>query len=72
MQDIPAIVAAARAGTLRRHGQHLGDAAVLPAARLGVDIAIEAGTKYLSGHSDLLLGLTRANAATGRRCAHLH
>ena len=27
----------------------------------GVDIAIEAGTKYLSGHSDLLLGLVRAN-----------
>ena len=32
-----------------------------PHAR-GVDIAIEAGTKYLSGHSDLLLGLISANA----------
>ena len=29
----------------------------------GVDIAIEAGTKYLSGHSDLLLGLVSANDA---------
>ena len=29
----------------------------------GVDMAIEAGTKYLSGHSDLLLGLVSANAA---------
>ena len=28
----------------------------------GVDLAIEAGTKYLSGHSDLLLGLVSANA----------
>ena len=28
----------------------------------GVDMAIEAGTKYLSGHSDLLLGLVSANA----------
>ena len=29
----------------------------------GVDMAIEAGTKYLSGHSDLLLGLVSANNA---------
>jgi len=28
----------------------------------GVDICIEAGTKYLGGHSDLLLGLVTANA----------
>jgi cystathionine beta-lyase len=28
----------------------------------GVDMAIEAGTKYLSGHSDLLIGLVSANA----------
>jgi cysteine-S-conjugate beta-lyase len=28
----------------------------------GVDLAIEAGTKYLSGHADLLLGLVSANA----------
>ncbi|HZZ60612.1 MAG TPA: cystathionine beta-lyase [Roseiarcus sp.] len=27
----------------------------------GVDMAIEAGTKYLSGHSDLLLGVVSAN-----------
>ena len=58
MQDIPAIAAVA----------HARDAIVLmdntwatplffpPHAR-GVDIAIEAGTKYLSGHSDLLLGI---------------
>ena len=63
MQDIPAIAAEA----------HRRDICVImdntwatplffpPHAR-GVDIAIEAGTKYLSGHSDLLLGLTSANA----------
>jgi len=62
MEDIPAIAAVA----------HARDAVVLmdntwatplfypPHAR-GVDIAIEAGTKYLSGHSDLLLGLVSAN-----------
>jgi cysteine-S-conjugate beta-lyase len=33
----------------------------------GVDLAIEAGTKYLSGHSDLLLGLVSANEAWFRR-----
>ena len=62
MQDIPAIAAVA----------HARDAIVLmdntwatplffpPHAR-GVDIAIEAGTKYLSGHSDLLLGMVSAS-----------
>jgi cysteine-S-conjugate beta-lyase len=29
----------------------------------GVDMAVEAGTKYLSGHSDLLLGMVSANSA---------
>ena len=33
----------------------------------GVDMAIEAGTKYLSGHSDLLLGLVSANEAWFKR-----
>lgn len=62
IQDIPAIAEAA----------HRRDAVVLmdntwatplyfpPHAR-GVDIVVEAGTKYLSGHSDLLLGLVSAN-----------
>jgi cystathionine beta-lyase len=62
MQDIPAIAAIA----------HARDAIVLmdntwatplffPPHERGVDIAIEAGTKYLGGHSDLLLGLVSAN-----------
>src|SRR5829696_5206088 len=62
MQDIPAIAAAA----------HTRDIIVLmdntwatplffpPHAR-GVDLAIEAGTKYCSGSSDLLLGMVSAN-----------
>lgn len=32
-----------------------------PPHRFGIDLAIEAGTKYLSGHADLLLGLVSAN-----------
>jgi len=62
MQDIPAIAAAA----------HARDMVVLmdntwatplyfPPHQRGADIAIEAGTKYLSGSSDLLLGLVSAN-----------
>lgn len=39
----------------------------LPPHALGIDLAIEAGTKYLSGHSDLLLGLTSANKDWARR-----
>ncbi len=33
-----------------------------PPHERGVDLAVEAGTKYLSGHSDLLLGLVSATA----------
>lgn len=63
MQDIPAIAEVAR-----RH-----DAMVVmdntwatplffPPHDMGVDLAIEAGTKYLSGGSDLLLGMVSASA----------
>ena len=40
---------------------------LFPAHRYGVDIVVEAGTKYLSGHSDLLLGLVSANADWAKR-----
>jgi cystathionine beta-lyase len=64
MQDIPAISQAA----------HAGGAAVLmdntwatplffPALERGVDISIQSGTKYIGGHSDLMLGTISANAA---------
>jgi len=38
----------------------------------GVDLAIEAGTKYLSGHADLLLGLISANAEWLQRLSRTH
>jgi cystathionine beta-lyase len=68
MQDIPAIAEAA----------HAREAVVLmdntwatplffPPHERGVDLAIEAGTKYLSGGSDLLLGLVSANERCWRR-----
>ena len=63
MQDIPAIAAAAQARDICVVMDNTWATPLFfpPHAR-GVDIAIEAGTKYLSGHSDLLLGLTSANA----------
>ena len=62
MQDVPAIVAVAHARDLCVIMDNTWASSLLfPAHRHGVDIVIEAGTKYLSGHSDLLLGLTTAN-----------
>jgi cysteine-S-conjugate beta-lyase len=36
----------------------------------GVDLAIQAGTKYIGGHSDLMLGTVSANAATVAALKH--
>ena len=63
MQDVPAIaeVVHARGGTVIMDNTWATPLLFPPHAR-GVDIAVEAGTKYLSGGSDLLIGLTSANA----------
>jgi cysteine-S-conjugate beta-lyase len=63
MQDIPAIAAIAHA----REAVVITDNTwatpiFFPPHERGADVAIEAGTKYLGGHSDLLLGLVTANA----------
>ncbi len=63
MQDIPAIAEAAHArGACVLMDNTWATPLLFPPHERGVDIAIEAGTKYLSGGSDLLLGLTSANA----------
>ena len=64
MPDIPAIVAAARSANHQicvMMDNTWATPLFFPAHERGVDMAIEAGTKYLSGHSDLLLGLVSAN-----------
>ena len=33
----------------------------------GVDLSIQAGTKYIGGHSDIMFGCVSANAATLRQ-----
>ena len=60
--DLPALVALARERDLCTVLDNTWATPVfLPPHALGIDMAVEAGTKYLSGHSDLLLGLTSAN-----------
>ena len=41
----------------RADGQYLGDAALFPRLREGVDLEIQAGTKYIGGHSDIMFGM---------------
>jgi cystathionine beta-lyase len=74
VQDVPAIAAAA----------HAKDALVLMdntwatplyfrALDKGVDLSIQAGTKYIGGHSDVMLGTIAANKASWRRlCDTVH
>ncbi len=62
MQDIPAIAAVARQRDVCVIMDNTWATPLFfPPHERGVDLAIEAGTKYLSGHSDLLLGLVSAN-----------
>lgn len=62
MQDVPAIAEVAhRAGATVLMDNTWATPLFFPPHERGVDLAIEAGTKYLGGHSDLLLGLVSAN-----------
>ncbi len=62
VQDIPAIVTAAHAqDMLVLMDNTWATPLFFPAHEHGVDIVIEAGTKYLNGHSDSLIGLVSAN-----------
>lgn len=57
IQDLPAIVAAARARNVRVVLDNTWSAGVLlDAFAHGVDVTMQALTKYIGGHSDLLLG----------------
>jgi cystathionine beta-lyase len=57
VQDLPAIVAAAHARDVRVVLDNTWSAGILlDAFHHGVDITMQAVTKYIAGHSDLLLG----------------
>ncbi len=63
LPDVPAMAAIARGkGICVILDNTWATPLFYPPHERGADMAIEAGTKYLSGHSDLLLGLVSANA----------
>ncbi|MGP9821766.1 cystathionine beta-lyase [Salinarimonas sp. NSM] len=63
VQDVPTMAAAAREkGVSVVIDNTWATPLLYPPHARGADLAIEAGTKYLSGGSDLLLGMVSANA----------
>jgi cystathionine beta-lyase len=68
VQDIPAIVAACQArGIVTLLDNTWATPLLLPAIALGVDISILACTKYIVGHSDVMMGSATANAVLFER-----
>ena len=63
MQDIPAIAKVAHdKGALVLTDNTWGTPLYFKALDKGVDISIQAGTKYIGGHSDIMFGSVSANA----------
>lgn len=68
MQDIPAIAKAAHAiGAIVMLDNTWATPVYFRALDFGADVTIHAATKYLAGHSDVLLGTVSANAACWER-----
>jgi cystathionine beta-lyase len=68
MQDVPAIAEAAHAkGAVVLMDNTWASPLYFRAFDKGVDLSIQAGTKYIGGHSDVMLGTVSANAATWSR-----
>jgi cystathionine beta-lyase len=65
MQDIPAIARAAHdKGALVLMDNTWATPLYFHALEQGVDLSIQAGTKYIGGHSDIMFGCVAATAAT--------
>jgi cystathionine beta-lyase len=68
MQDVPAIAGAAHAkGALVLMDNTWASPLYFRAFDKGVDLSIQSGTKYIGGHSDVMLGTVAANRATWPR-----
>jgi cystathionine beta-lyase len=68
MQDVPAIAAAAHAkGAVVLMDNTWASPLYFRGLEKGVDLSIQSGTKYIGGHSDVMLGTVSANAATWPR-----
>jgi cystathionine gamma-synthase len=71
--DLPAVVGAARAaGVLSVVDNTFNTPIVARPLEMGADVVVHSATKFLSGHSDLLMGVTvvRDAALAGRLVAH--
>jgi cystathionine beta-lyase len=68
MQDIPAIAEVAHArGAVVLADNTWASPLYCRALEKGVDLSIQSGTKYIGGHSDLMLGTVSANDKTVQR-----
>ncbi len=73
MQDIDAIAAAAHAaGAVVLMDNTWATALFYRPLDHGVDLSIQAGTKYISGHSDIMLGTVSANERTWKALTDTH
>lgn len=71
MQDTKAIVAAAKAaGCLTACDNTWGTPLYFDAIGHGIDVIIEAGTKYISGHSDVSIGFVCASGEVATKIRH--
>ena len=65
VQDVPAIVAVAKKhGLVTLIDNTWATPLFLPTAAMGIDLSIIACTKYVVGHSDVMIGSVTASAAT--------
>jgi len=68
MQDIPAIAEVAHArGAIVLTDNTWAGPLYHKALEKGVDLSVQSGTKYIGGHSDVMLGTVSANQATVHR-----
>ena len=73
IQDVPAICAVARArGIVTMMDNTWGTPLYCKPLVLGVDVSIQAATKYVVGHSDAVLGAITANEAAWPRLRSAH
>ncbi len=73
MQDVPAIAKAARAhGAVTLIDNTWATPLFFRPHEHGIDISIQAGTKYLGGHADINLGTISVNEANYKRVLQTH
>lgn len=71
VQDVPAIAAVAHTrGASVLMDNTWGTPIFFPALERGVDLSIQAGTKYIGGHSDVMVGYVAANESHAERLRH--